>query len=33
LTRASTTSLMTLDAGPLPGDRDRWFMPVTLALG
>lgn len=33
LTRAATTSLMTLDARPLPGDRDRWFMPVTLALG
>jgi GNAT superfamily N-acetyltransferase len=33
LTRAATTSVMTLDGRPLPGDRDRWFMPVTLALG
>ena len=33
LTRAATTSLMTLNGQPLPGDRDRWFMPLTLALG
>jgi GNAT superfamily N-acetyltransferase len=33
LKRAATTSLMTLDGRPLPGDRDRWFMPLTLALG
>jgi GNAT superfamily N-acetyltransferase len=33
LTRAATTSLMTLRGQPLPGDRDRWFMPLTLALG
>jgi hypothetical protein len=33
LTRAATTSLMTLGGRPLPGARDRWFMPLTLALG
>ena len=33
LTRAATTSVMTLGGRPLPGDRDRWFMPVTLAIG
>jgi GNAT superfamily N-acetyltransferase len=33
LTRSATTSLMTLGGRPLPGDRDRWFMPLTLALG
>jgi GNAT superfamily N-acetyltransferase len=33
LARAATTSLMTVGGRPLPGDRDRWFMPLTLALG
>ena len=33
LTRAATTSLMTLGGRPLPGARTRWFMPLTLALG
>lgn len=28
-----TTSLMTDGGRALPGDRDRWYMPVTLALG
>ena len=29
----STTSLMTNGGRRLPGDRHRWYMPVTLALG
>jgi len=33
LVRSATTSVMTLGGRPLPGDRDRWFMPVTLAIG
>lgn len=33
LVRAATTSVMTLGGQPLPGDRSRWFMPVTLAIG
>ena len=33
LTHAATTSVMTLHGKPLPGDRSRWFMPVTLAIG
>jgi hypothetical protein len=33
LAHASTTSVMTLGGRALPGDRSRWFMPVTLATG
>lgn len=33
LAHSATTSVMTLHGEPLPGDRARSFMPVTLAVG